>query len=619
VLLGAGGVVKLADFGASKRLHALCTSSLQGTARYIAPEVLRRERVGRQSDIWSVGCCVVEMYSLSLPLDCQYSNDLAFMHGLAGLTEPPPLPPGLPPDAADFASLCLAIDPTLRPSAHRLRRHPYLTTIAPARAKPPADGDAAVRRPDYSWGHAGGAPASGGSVASPSPHSLSGGRAPPGEFRSHSSSGGGTGASSESESTPAPACYPTHGPVSVPPSGGDSAAAARGGRWSANPAAPTAVSLGGAEGATAAVPRGTRLGGSGGFGGWQPSGPLGGSADGPAGGAPAGRSPPLTALSGDWGDGAGCGGRTAAAVRSEWSIDDGDQVPDLRVARSRRDDGSGRGGAPRRRRPARVPLKRGSSLFGADRFVDSGQEGEYRRMWKEQAAHGVLASWLWPAVLVCLAAVDLRLLWAGGGGGAPVAALAAAAAAVYGAYPLARLVMPSGEAEDPEALYAAVLWWVRAVEAVGAAMSLRPDLAGGDLAVVLRMTVATLGGVAVKLSLTEHVAAVALTAAARVVAIAGGTLAGGPLALEDVPATLAAAVHTLCADPLAAGGGGDERQRATLAASSMLVLAAAAAASVLYAARAHAEARHRFRQELIEEAEAQAADARAAAAGGLWR
>eukprot|EP00292_Cryptomonas_paramecium_P010990 CAMPEP_0113713272 /NCGR_PEP_ID=MMETSP0038_2-20120614/31901_1 /TAXON_ID=2898 /ORGANISM="Cryptomonas paramecium" /LENGTH=324 /DNA_ID=CAMNT_0000639983 /DNA_START=106 /DNA_END=1077 /DNA_ORIENTATION=- /assembly_acc=CAM_ASM_000170 len=105
-LLGADGRVRLADFGASKRLHALVTCSLQGTASYIAPEVLRRERVGRQSDLWSVGCCVVEMLTLSLPHSGQFSNDFTFMYSMANITESPPPPENAHPQAQDFIRRC---------------------------------------------------------------------------------------------------------------------------------------------------------------------------------------------------------------------------------------------------------------------------------------------------------------------------------------------------------------------------------------------------------------------------------------------------------------------------------------------------------------------------------
>ena len=64
ILVDHGGVCKLADFGASKRLELITNAaeqSLRGTPYWMAPEVIKQEPYGRQADIWSVGCTVIEM------------------------------------------------------------------------------------------------------------------------------------------------------------------------------------------------------------------------------------------------------------------------------------------------------------------------------------------------------------------------------------------------------------------------------------------------------------------------------------------------------------------------------------------------------------------------------
>ena len=80
MLITQDGCVKLADFGASKRLSNNATSSLvpggmstgtgtgleglKGTPLWMAPEVIREQHLHRgwkKADIWSVGCTVIEM------------------------------------------------------------------------------------------------------------------------------------------------------------------------------------------------------------------------------------------------------------------------------------------------------------------------------------------------------------------------------------------------------------------------------------------------------------------------------------------------------------------------------------------------------------------------------
>jgi serine/threonine protein kinase len=66
ILVDNAGIVKLADFGASKRLAEMVTmdgghKSIKGTPYWMAPEVIKQTGHGRQADIWSVGCTILEM------------------------------------------------------------------------------------------------------------------------------------------------------------------------------------------------------------------------------------------------------------------------------------------------------------------------------------------------------------------------------------------------------------------------------------------------------------------------------------------------------------------------------------------------------------------------------
>ena len=78
-LLGKNKVVKLCDFGTASVLQHLTSSSasltdnLMGTFHFLSPEVADATEfpVGPKSDIWSLGCTVVEMLTTKPP----WSND----------------------------------------------------------------------------------------------------------------------------------------------------------------------------------------------------------------------------------------------------------------------------------------------------------------------------------------------------------------------------------------------------------------------------------------------------------------------------------------------------------------------------------------------------------------
>jgi eukaryotic-like serine/threonine-protein kinase len=88
VLLTASGGAKVADFGIARAASAQTvteTSLILGTASYMSPEQVRGERVGPESDLYSLGVVLYEMLTAEPP----YSADNPLATAMKHLEEPP--------------------------------------------------------------------------------------------------------------------------------------------------------------------------------------------------------------------------------------------------------------------------------------------------------------------------------------------------------------------------------------------------------------------------------------------------------------------------------------------------------------------------------------------------
>ncbi|XP_011090761.1 mitogen-activated protein kinase kinase kinase NPK1 [Sesamum indicum] len=130
ILVDNKGCIKLADFGASKKVEALATitgaKSMKGTPYWMAPEVIVQSGHSYSADIWSVGCTVIEMATGKAPWSQQYQEVAALFY--VGTTKShPPIPDHLSVEAKDFLLKCLQKEPDLRPTASELLKHPFVT------------------------------------------------------------------------------------------------------------------------------------------------------------------------------------------------------------------------------------------------------------------------------------------------------------------------------------------------------------------------------------------------------------------------------------------------------------------------------------------------------------
>uniref|UniRef100_A0A7S4U5W3 Protein kinase domain-containing protein n=1 Tax=Guillardia theta TaxID=55529 RepID=A0A7S4U5W3_GUITH len=129
-LLSHEGILKLADFGAAQSVGDDVNQELQGTPGYLAPEVMRKTGMIRQSDIWSLGACVMEMLTLELPFEDADIDPQAMqvhrLYRLSQVTTDPPLPPNLGEEAREFLQACLRVDPKKRLNTLHLKMLKFL-------------------------------------------------------------------------------------------------------------------------------------------------------------------------------------------------------------------------------------------------------------------------------------------------------------------------------------------------------------------------------------------------------------------------------------------------------------------------------------------------------------
>lgn len=152
ILLDHNGVIKFVDFGAAKviatsgRTRVSSTQSISngtggmnqnnlnsmtGTPMYMSPEVITGASTDKSGvvDIWSLGCCVLEMATGRRPW-ANLDNEWAIMYHIAAGHKPQlPSCDQLSEGGRKFLSRCLEHDPKLRPSAVELLNDPWIVAI----------------------------------------------------------------------------------------------------------------------------------------------------------------------------------------------------------------------------------------------------------------------------------------------------------------------------------------------------------------------------------------------------------------------------------------------------------------------------------------------------------
>ncbi|KAI9507778.1 kinase-like protein [Russula earlei] len=126
ILTTKDGAVKLADFGVASNTTtagAASDDAVVGSPYWMAPEVIEQCGATTASDIWSVGCTVIELLEGRPPY-----HALKPMQALYRIVQDdsPPIPEGASPIVKDFLYHCFQKDCNLRISAKKILRHPWM-------------------------------------------------------------------------------------------------------------------------------------------------------------------------------------------------------------------------------------------------------------------------------------------------------------------------------------------------------------------------------------------------------------------------------------------------------------------------------------------------------------
>lgn len=129
ILVDRYGVCKLSDFGGAKLItdeFDLKNNGIQGTPNWMSPESIKSSEFTRFSDIWSLGCTVIEM-ATGQPPWAEYKNPMSVLYYIGNLNSMPPIPENLSAELKDFLKCCMRIEPKERRNVYELLTHPFIT------------------------------------------------------------------------------------------------------------------------------------------------------------------------------------------------------------------------------------------------------------------------------------------------------------------------------------------------------------------------------------------------------------------------------------------------------------------------------------------------------------
>ncbi|XP_038075838.1 serine/threonine-protein kinase Nek2-like [Patiria miniata] len=129
VFLDAAHEVKLGDFGLARVLHhdTSFAKTFVGTPYYMSPELMDHCSYNEKSDMWSLGCLIYELCSLSPPFTAINQQHLAVKIKEGKFR---PLPSPYSAELQELISRMLKIDAVLRPSIEDILKHSRILELS---------------------------------------------------------------------------------------------------------------------------------------------------------------------------------------------------------------------------------------------------------------------------------------------------------------------------------------------------------------------------------------------------------------------------------------------------------------------------------------------------------